>query len=72
MNPDDLVIGEEMKQAKEINLQLDSDMSAILQTISDDNGLAVEILWTAMMHIKNNPTCSITDAIDVGYEEWIK
>lgn len=63
---------EEMRVAKENLMRNEADCSAILQAIKDDNGLSVEIIWSAMLHLKNNPTCTIEDAIDYGFNEWIK
>lgn len=35
-------------------------------------GLEVEVVVFALKAIKENPSLSIEEAINIGYEEWIK
>ena len=44
--------------------------SAIRQAF--DDGLAAEVLVFAIKAMKENPNLSITEAIYIGYDEWIK
>jgi hypothetical protein len=46
------------------------DLDSIGTAINED--LCVEILWSAMNALKQNPNLSIQEAIDMGYGEWIK
>ena len=48
------------------------EMQAILDAMTEENCLSVEIIWSAMLHLKAHPECSIVDAIDVGFNEWVK
>lgn len=51
------------------------DMDAILWVIQNEGGeegLATEIIWSAMLRLKDNPTCNIEDAIEYGISEWLK
>lgn len=53
----------------------DKDMKAILWVIQNEggeDGLATEIIWSAMLRLKDNPTCHIEDAIEYGISEWLK
>ncbi len=61
---------EEMKAARENTDRNEADCSAILEATNED--LGVEIIWSAMLHLKNDPSCTIADAIDIGFSEWIK
>ena len=46
------------------------DLDSIGTAINED--LCVEILWSAMNALKENPKLSIPKAIEAGYGEWIK
>jgi len=35
-------------------------------------GLVSEVVYFALRYMKNNPECSIEDAISYGFYEWIK
>jgi hypothetical protein len=52
--------------------QRNQDLNAISAAIDDKYGLSVEILWSAFEHIKCYPTCSIAEAIQYGFDEWVK
>lgn len=49
----------------------DDEMDAIIDVLNQGD-LVVEIFWSAMHYLKNNPTKSIPEAIDYGISEWIK
>lgn len=36
------------------------------------HNLLTEVIWSACNFLKDNPTASIEDAMDYGYNEWIK
>ena len=43
---------------------------ALKEAIND--GLEVEVVVFALKAMKENPSLSIEEAINIGYEEWIK
>lgn len=46
------------------------ELDTIANVLNED--LCVEILWSAMNALKQNPNLSIQEAIETGYGEWIK
>ena len=48
----------------------EEDLNAIASIL--DEGLVVEIIWSAMHYLKNNSDMGIASAIALGYNEWIK
>lgn len=54
--------------------QRENDMNAILLCLKGSRKyqLEVEVVYTAMKYLQNNPNISIEDAIHNGFEEWIK
>ena len=43
----------------------------ILEAASDYN-LGVEVIASALIALKENPSISIDEALDIGYNEWVK
>lgn len=43
-------------------------LSAVNSVI--DNPLSVEIILCAMQHIRQNPTATVVEAIEIGKDEW--
>lgn len=41
-------------------------------TSASKYGLESEVVWSALSYIKKNPDKSISEAINHGYNEWIK
>lgn len=39
---------------------------------SDDFGVTPEVVTWALKYMKENPNLDISDAIILGYEEWVK
>lgn len=39
---------------------------------AEEYGLLAEVVSFALLAIKDDPTISITHAIDIGIDEWIK
>jgi hypothetical protein len=54
--------------------ETEMDLKAIADIVHGDIEveLRVEIIWSSMIYLKRNPEKSIQDAIDYGYNEWIK
>lgn len=44
---------------------------AEMLNIAHHYGLQVEVVETALMEMKLNPTLSIKEALQIGFEEWI-
>ena len=51
---------------------LTADMVAVDDAIRNTHGLNVEIITWAFRYMKENPSLSITEALNLGYNEWIK
>ena len=60
-----------MTKRSQTPFELGTDIAAIASILNQGN-LCVEIIWSAMKYMKENPNCSIAYAIEVGYSEWIK
>lgn len=52
----------------------DIDLSAIHKALKDAAfyGVEDEIVASALEYMKENPTISIPDAMQMGYDEWVK
>jgi len=61
----------ETMEAKVLETELDS-ITQVLKYFGYEHGLSVEIIWSAMHAIKNNPQLTISEALNIGAEEWIK
>ena len=52
------------------------EMAAIGSAIFDPevtaHSLVTEVVWSALHFMKTNPTATISDAMEYGYNEWIK
>lgn len=48
----------------------EDDLKNIAKALKEK--LCVEIIWSAMNKLKIDPDSSITEAIEYGYNEWIK
>lgn len=35
-------------------------------------GLENEVVWSALLYMKDHPEASVSDAINAGYSEWVK
>ena len=46
-------------------------LGTILQT-AKEHGLEVEVIAWAMLALKENPKLSISEAILIGFAEWVK
>jgi hypothetical protein len=59
-----------MVETKILEIELDS-ITQVLK-YGDEHGLSVEIIWSAMNAIKDNPKLAISEALNIGAGEWIK
>ena len=55
---------------KKENVDVMQEMQAIRRTF--DSILVMEIIWSSMKCLKNNPKLNIPEAIECGINEWIK
>jgi hypothetical protein len=39
---------------------------------ANEHGLVAEVVYFALKYMKNNPESSIEDAMNYGYNEWVK
>ena len=51
-----------------------SEMDAVATVLehSCEEGLEVEVVTWALRYMKNDPTLTISEAITMGYYEWVK
>jgi hypothetical protein len=51
-----------------------SEMDAVATALeqSREEGLEVEVVTWALRYMKNDPTLTISEAITMGYYEWVK
>ena len=51
-----------------------SEMDAVATALeqSREEGLEVEVVTWALRYMKNDPTLTISEAITMGYYEWMK
>ena len=61
-----------MPERREHEEQRTHDMDAIHAAITDENNLSAEILLWAFYHVQEHPTCTIEEAVQVGFDEWVK
>ena len=47
-------------------------LNAEIVDIANENDLTVEVVYTSLKKMKENPELSIADSIKLGLEEWIK
>jgi hypothetical protein len=54
----------------------ESELEAISNVLFNEevhvHHLLTEVVWSACHFLKKNPTATIEDAMDYGYNEWIK
>lgn len=50
------------------------EFASILKAIKDVKKyqMVCEIIWSALYAMKENPSLTIPQAMDIGYNEWIK
>ena len=48
------------------------EMYSIAEILLKSNGLECEIIWSAMKAIQENSDTKISEAIDIGTNEWVK
>jgi hypothetical protein len=60
----------EAAEAKILEIELDS-ITQVLK-YGDTHGLSVEIIWSTMHALKNNPKLTLSEALNIGAGEWIK
>jgi len=55
---------------------IEQSIDAVADMLSNqdviDNDIEVEVIWSAMMFLKNNPKATIQQACEHGVNEWIK
>jgi hypothetical protein len=54
------------------SLVSEMDAVAIALEQSHEEGLEVEVVTWALRYMKNDPTLTISEAITMGYYEWVK
>ncbi len=54
------------------SLVSEMDAVAIALEQSREEGLEVEVVTWALRYMKNDPTLTISEAITMGYYEWVK
>ena len=54
------------------NINNEFDIVDVFIRDADKYGLVSEVVLFALKYIKNNPDKTIEDAINYGYDEWIK
>lgn len=52
--------------------QKDLDYIDYLLTLTRDHKLEAEMIYSALQEMKNDPSLGIVEAIQLGYDEWIK
>lgn len=52
--------------------KIQEDQSAVAELVEKTRKKSVLsiILWSAMMHLKSNPNCSLKEAIEAAKTEW--
>ena len=53
-------------------MQRDRDLASLKNAVTEPHGLSVEVLWSAFQYAQSHPTCSISEAIQDGFDEWVK
>lgn len=48
------------------------EMYSIAEILLKSNGLQCEVIWSAMKAIQENPDLKVSEAIEIGINEWIK
>lgn len=62
----------------EVNKDLDKKLKSELLTIGEslqcagEYNLLVEVVWSALHYLKANPSKSTNEAIEFGFNEWVK
>ena len=56
----------------QIEFKEPADLKAVADTLKESgkHGLEVEVLWSAMNALKEDPTLSIEQALNCGLYEW--
>ena len=54
------------------SLVSEMDAVAIALEQSREEGLEVEVVTWALRYMKNDPTLTISEAITMGYYEWVR
>ena len=55
---------------RKIQQEREDDFQAIMGGLNAD--LSVEIFYSAMNRLKSNPEISIAEAMEYGYNEWVR
>jgi len=50
----------------------DSDAIASALISAGETNSQIEVMYTAMLYLKQNPNSTIQEAVNIGLEEWVE
>lgn len=61
-----------MKVSKEKQLELDMKNIKVCLDAAKQHGLEVEVVYWALQFMKETPSMTASEAINLGFDEWVK